>query len=131
MKTPWLCSIVALAALCPLIGRMVRSAPEPQPEPHRSPMDVVVLAGGRLALTANHTSSSASLVDLVEGKVLAEQSCGRKPAAVAASPDGRRAAVSNLWAGTLSLLEVQGATLRPAGSLEVGSLPRGLVFAPD
>jgi DNA-binding beta-propeller fold protein YncE len=92
---------------------------------------VAVLAGSQRALTANHTSNSASLVDLSEGKVLAEVPCGHKPSAVACSRDGRRAAVSNLWSGTLTLLEVNGATLRPAGTASVGAAPRGLVFAPD
>jgi cytochrome c peroxidase len=142
MKKPWPWMVIALCALGLGAGRWLCSAPEPRPEPHRSPMDVVVLPGGRLALTANHTADSASLVDLTEGKVLAEQSCGHKPSAVACTPDGRRAAVSNLWSGTLTFLEVQDAAVKdprdkPAGSLRhvatvpVGSMPRGLVFAPD
>jgi cytochrome c peroxidase len=94
-------------------------------------MDVAVLPGGRLALTANHTSDSASLIDLDAGKVLAEVPCGCKPAAVACSPDGHRAAVSNLWAETITLLEVRDRTLRPVGTVAAGPLPRGLVFAAD
>jgi DNA-binding beta-propeller fold protein YncE/cytochrome c peroxidase len=97
--------------------------------PHRSPVDVALLLGGRLALTANHTADSVSLVDLSAGKVLAELPCGRKPVAVACSPDGRHAAVSNLWSGTLSLFDVEGTTIRPAGVLSVGIEPRGLVFS--
>src|SRR5213593_1629863 len=72
-----------------------------KPEPHRSPMDLSVLPGGALVLTANHTSDTVSLVDLEAGKVVAEQPCGRKPVAVACSRDGRLAAVSNLWSGTI------------------------------
>src|SRR5437879_2101554 len=59
------------------------------------------------------------------------QSSRRKPAAVACSRDGRRVAVSDLWAGTLTLLEVRAPTLQPAGTVSVGALPRGLVFTPD
>jgi YVTN family beta-propeller protein len=110
---------------------MLQSAPEPQLEPHRSPVDVVVLPGGQRALTANQTSDSVSLIDLAQGKVLAEQSCGRKPTAVACSRDGRRAAVSNLWSGTLTLLEVHDTVVRRVGNVPVGDMPRGLVFAPD
>ncbi len=99
--------------------------------PHRSPIDVAVLPGGRYALTANHTASSVSLVDLEQGTVLTEQPCGRKPVAVACSPDGKRAAVSNLWAGTLALLEIHGATLKPRGQVVVGAFPYGLTFAAD
>src|SRR5262249_21976266 len=91
---------------------IANSAPQPRPEPHRSPVAVVALPGGQRALCANHTADSVSLVDLVEGKVLAELACGHKPAAVACSRDGRYAAVSNLWSGTLTLLEVHEAGLR-------------------
>jgi YVTN family beta-propeller protein len=94
-------------------------------------MDVVVLPGSRLALTANHTSDSVSLIDLDAGQVVAEVACGHKPAAVACSPDGRRATVSNLWSGTITLLEVRDKTLRPVGTAAVGHLPRGLAFAAD
>jgi DNA-binding beta-propeller fold protein YncE len=98
-------------------------------QPHRSPVDVALLPGGRLALTANHTADSLSLVDLSAGRVLAELPCGRKPVAVACSPDGRRAVVSNLWSGSLSLFDVEGITIKPAGVLSVGIQPRGLVFS--
>ncbi len=119
--------------LCPFFfrgGPALHSAAEPRPEPHRSPVDVTVLPGGRLALTANETADSVSLVDLAARKVVAERPCGRKPSAVACSGDGRRAAVSNLWSGTLTLLEIEGSELCPAGEVSVGYLPRGLAFAP-
>src|SRR5690348_13725334 len=81
-------------------------------EPHRSPVDLALVPGGRLVLSANHTADSVSLVDLHERKVLAELPCGRKPAAVACSPDGRRVAVSNLWSGSLSLFHLEERTLK-------------------
>src|SRR5262245_17901479 len=87
-------------------------ATESKPQPHRSPIDIAVVPGAARALTANHTSDSASLVDLATGKVLAEVNCGQRPAGVACSRDGRRAAVSNLWSGTLTCLELEGAKLR-------------------
>jgi cytochrome c peroxidase len=105
--------------------------PSPREQPHRSPVDVALLPGGRFALTANHTADSVSLVDLSAGQVLAELPCGRKPVAVACSLDGQHAAVSNLWSGSLSLFDIAGTTLKPAGTLPVGIQPRGLVFAPD
>lgn len=131
MKKLGLCLLIALSAVLPLVQERLRSAPEAKPDPHRSPIDVAVFPGGQLALTANHTSDSASLIDLAEGKVLAEQACGHKPAGVACSSDGRRAAVSNLWSGSLTLLEVQDRMVRSLGNVPVGGLPRGLVFAPD
>src|SRR5262249_34852535 len=123
--------MIALSLVCWLAGPMLTSAPQRPPEPHRSPIDVAVLPGGQRALVANHAADSVSLVDLVAGKILAEQPCDRKPSAVACSPDGRRAAVSNLWSGTLTLLEVLDQGLQPLGAVHVGAAPRGLVFAPD
>ena len=101
------------------------------PVAFRSPIDVAILPGGNYALTANHTSDSVSLIDLVSGKVLAEQACGHKPSAVACARDGVRVAVSNLWSGTISFLEQREASLKPAGQVAVGPLPRGLAFTPD
>jgi DNA-binding beta-propeller fold protein YncE len=91
---------------------------------------VAVLPGGRYALTANHTADSVSLVDLEAGKVVRELACGRRPAAVACSADGRRAAVSNLWSGTVTLFAVRGDELERVGDVEVGAFPRGLAFSP-
>jgi cytochrome c peroxidase len=72
-----------------------------------------------------------SLIDLRRGQVVAEQPCGSRPTAVACRSDGRLAAVSCLWSGTVHFLEVRGASLVPAGTLAVGPFPGGLVFAPD
>jgi DNA-binding beta-propeller fold protein YncE len=101
------------------------------PEPHRSPIDLAVLPGAQRALTANHTADSVSLIDLREGKVVAEVRCGRKPSAVTCSRDGRRAAVSNLWSGSITLLEINRAAVGSVGEVVAGALPRGLAFTPD
>ncbi|HZY85728.1 MAG TPA: hypothetical protein VFE78_12915, partial [Gemmataceae bacterium] len=114
----------ALALLSP-----ARTAP-PADSPHRSPTELALLPGGR-ALTANHTSGSVSLIDLNAGKVLAEAPCGSKPVAVACTRDGRRAAVSNLWSGTVSFFDVGRDSLKAAGAVAVGPFPRGLAFAAD
>jgi cytochrome c peroxidase len=101
------------------------------PELHRSPVDLAVVPGGRFVLTANHSSDSLSLLDLKAEKVVAEQRCGRKPVAVACAHDGRRAAVSDLWSGTVTIFEIGEAGLCPAGHANVGPFPRGLAFAAD
>jgi YVTN family beta-propeller protein len=90
-----------------------------------------VLPGGQRVLTANHTADSVSLVDVAHGKVLAEQRCGRRPCAVAVTPDGKRAAVSNLWSSTVTLLEVGDDSLKSVGEVTVGAQPRGLAFTAD
>lgn len=131
MKKSWLCLAIALCPICPIGERLLSSATESRTERHRSPVAIAVLPGGVRALTANHTADSVSLVDLVQGKVLAEQPCGHKPAAVACSRDGRRAVVSNLWSGTLSFFEVNDRQLHGVAEVAVGSMPRGVVFAAD
>src|SRR5262245_42002720 len=131
MRRRWLWLVIAL---CPLFAWAAAPRPatkEARPEPHRSPIDVAVLPDGKRALVANHTADSVSLVDLAEGKLLAEIPCGRKPSAIACSRDGRRAAVSNLWGGSLTLLEIDADKVRVLGEVAVGHLPRGIVFAPD
>jgi YVTN family beta-propeller protein len=100
-----------------------------RPEPHRSPCDLAALPDGRRVLTANQGADSVSLVDVTAGRVLAELRCGRRPSAVAVSRDGQRAAVSNLWSGTVTILEVGDESLKAVGEVEVGPLPRGLAFA--
>ena len=108
-------------------------------EPHRSPIDIALVGESRFALVANHTADSVSLVDIDEGKVLAEEPCGRKPVAVAVFADGQHAAVSNLLSGSLTLLAIRGALPTPGKSagiekirdVPVGTFPRGLVFSRD
>jgi YVTN family beta-propeller protein len=117
----------AVLALVALLAP--QQAPPSPTGGYRSPIDLCVLPGGQRVLTANHSSDSVSLIDLPQKKVLAEKPCGRKPAAVACSPDGQWAAVSNLWSGTVSLFGVTGKALEPSGEIAVGSFPRGVVFA--
>src|SRR5262245_30268421 len=125
----------ALSAACVLCAGALallpqaRPAAPPRPAPHTSPVDLALLPDGTRAVTANHTADSVSLIDLSSAKLLHEQPCGARPAAVACSRDGKRIAVSNLWAGTVSLFAVAGNALKPAGSVAVGPLPRGLAFA--
>jgi DNA-binding beta-propeller fold protein YncE/cytochrome c peroxidase len=90
-----------------------------------------VLPDNRLVLTANQAADTVSLVDIRLGKVVAEQPCGRRPVGLACSPDGRHAAVSNLWSASISFYRLQDRALKPEGSLTVGAFPRGLVFSPD
>ena len=86
---------------------------------------------GGFALVANHTAASVSLVDLVQGKVLSQKICGQKPVAVAVSGDGKRAAVSNLWSGSLTLFALASGKLEEPRDVIVGGYPRGLAFGHD
>jgi YVTN family beta-propeller protein len=125
-------SLIISAALLTFLalGNIHPAEPARSPEPHRSPIDLAVLPDGRRVLTANATADSVSLVDVRDGKVLAELRCGRKPSAVAVTRDGQRAAVSNLWSGTVTFIDVGDASLKAVAEVAVGSLPRGLAFAP-
>jgi DNA-binding beta-propeller fold protein YncE len=126
----FLASLISLCSLC-LCGELVGDPAAPQEtEPHRSPIAVALVPGGTLALTANHTADTVSLVDLRAGKVLSEPRTGSKPVAVACCRDGQRAAVSNLWSGTVTFLELHGLEVQVIGQVAVGAFPRGLVFAP-
>jgi YVTN family beta-propeller protein len=117
--------------VCSFLAMLLAPAhlPPPRTEVFRGPIDLCVLPGGQRVLTANHTSDSVSLVDLQQKKVIAEKPCGRKPSAVTCSPDGQRAAVSNLWSSTVTLFDIGVNTLEPAGEIEVGPAPRGLLFS--
>src|SRR5262249_44830024 len=102
MKRPWLWFALALCPRCPGPARAPPAPPRgggPGP-----PTAGAARPAARRPLPPTHPADSVSLVDLARGVVLAEQPCGRKPAAVACSADGRRAAVSNLWSGTVTLL---------------------------
>ena len=100
-------------------------------EQHCSPIDVALVGEGRLALVANYTADSVSLIDLEQGKILNEKPCGRKPVAVAVSPNGQRVAVSNLWSGSLTLLAIRKETLEIIKEVKIGAFPRGLTFSRD
>jgi YVTN family beta-propeller protein len=97
----------------------------------RSPLHVAVSADGRLALTANRDSDSASLVDLAAGKVLAEARCGRRPSGVALSSDGRRGVVSNQFGHSVTLLTVRDQKLQAEAQVPVGAEPRGVALSAD
>lgn len=128
-RIPWL--FLFICALLLWSNLRLRSAPRSPDELHRSPIDLAVLPGGKLAVSANHTADSASLLDLASGNILAEQPCGRKPTGIACSRDGRFVAVTNLWSGSVTLLSVRDSALTALKEIAVGAMPRGVVFAPD
>jgi DNA-binding beta-propeller fold protein YncE len=130
MRTASLTLLLSVCVLCQCQRPTVADAPG-RPERHRSPSDLVLLDGGRLALTANTTADTVSLVDLPAGKVVQEIAVGRTPVAVAVAPDGKRLAVSNWASHTVSLLRMDDGRLAHDREFFVGALPRGLTFAPD
>lgn len=99
--------------------------------PNRSPSDLALTPDGHWVVTANTTSDTASLVDLVRGKVSAEVSVGRKPLSVAVSPDGTRAVVTNWLSDSISVIGINPPKLETIATIAVGNEPRGVTFSSD
>lgn len=130
-----LCLTIVLGAATGGLSQPIAPSPRAEAqaapvEQHRSPLDIALI-GEQHVLTANHTADSVTLVNWQSGSVLAEVRVGRKPVAIAATSDGKRAAVSNLWSGSITLLDVSPDSLKVAGNITVGPLPRGLIFSKD
>jgi YVTN family beta-propeller protein len=113
----------------PLAALLLLGAGLPKDEKDRSPHDVALSPDGRWALTANATCDSASLVDLAEGRVVAEVAVGRRPFSVAWR--GSRAVVTNWLADTVTVLDVAPPKLAVAATIEVGDEPRGAAIDGD
>jgi YVTN family beta-propeller protein len=121
--------IVTALSLAFVVCLSARRAPGSEPD--RSPVALALSADGTRLLTANQTSGTVSLVDTVAGKVVAEIPTGEKPAGVAVTKDGKRAAVTHWYGYDLAVLDVAPGGLKVIGRVEVGPEPRGVVFAPD
>src|SRR5687768_2584731 len=130
MRTASFALVLCLCVLCQCQKPTVADGPD-LPDLHRSPSDLVLLNGGRFAVTANTTADSVSLVDLAAGKVVQEVAVGQKPVALALAPGGQRLAVSNWTSHTVSILSVDHSRLTFERDFLVGALPRGLTFAAD
>lgn len=133
MKRLWLAPLPLLLLLCFALLRPVAPgvSAAPAAEKDRSPSDLALSADGRRAVTANATSDTASLIDVANGKVIAEAPVGKRPFAVALSPDGRRALVTNWLSDSVTLLDVSPTALKAARTVAVGDEPRGVTFAAD
>lgn len=125
------CALLVGAARPNNAIRRQPDAPEIASERDRSPMDLILTADGKRALTANATADSVSLVDIAAGTVLAEAKVGAHPFCVALSRDGALAIVSNQEGNSVSLLDVLRDGLHVRATLPVGDEPRGVAFAPD
>jgi YVTN family beta-propeller protein len=111
--------------------RALLAADEPAAQPDRSPVDLILTADEQWLLTANQTSNTVSLVDLSSGKVRAEVPCGRRPSALALTPDGKTVVATGTDSGDLTLLTLRGDRLEPAGKVSLGFEPRGVAISPD
>jgi YVTN family beta-propeller protein len=121
----WIFAGVIVAA-ANWLGAVVEAA-----EVDRSPVDLVLTPDERLLITANQTSASLSLVNVVTGKVIAETPCGEHPTALAMLPGGRRVLVSCAYAGTVEAYDVAPTGLKKFKSIDVGFYPYGLAVTRD
>ncbi len=125
-------SCVLAFCLCSLqpSHQHVLAAPSKR-EVDRSPIDLALTPDGRYALTANQSSGTVSLIDIVAGTVATELPCGERPSGLAVSPDGRCVAVSSNYSGELTVFSRDGGRLTRTGSVSLGFEPRGVAIAPD
>ncbi len=116
-----------LLALLPLLaaGSAARGA-----EVDRSPVDVLLGPADAWVLTVNQGSSSVSLLDTADGRVLAETPVGERPAQAALLGDGETVLVTGGFAGDVTILRVAAGKIEKLGSMHLGFEPCGIVTAP-
>ncbi len=117
------------------------------------PYNVVVTPDSKLAITADNGNSGSSdgnadavsVVDLdfPHPHVIAHITVGDAPEGLAMSPDGKLAAVLNVdgsnmkqaWFhhpnGSITVLRIDGKTVTPVQTVEVGAFPEAIAFTPD
>jgi DNA-binding beta-propeller fold protein YncE/cytochrome c len=105
--------------------------PVANPARDRSPVDLALSADGTWLVTANQSSSTASLVRTADGKVLDEATVGQRPTSMAICPDGRHVLVSGSRSHDLTLLEVANGELAHRATIAVGYEPHGIAVSPD
>jgi len=90
----------------------------------RSPISLAVSPDGQFIATANHTSSSVSLIHVETGRVVSELNCGRGPADILWVAD--QLIVSLQHEDAVVFLSTNQDKLRVENKIIVGDAPRGL-----
>jgi YVTN family beta-propeller protein len=99
----------------------------------RGPIQVVVAPDGRHAYVANEGTraqpdSTVSVIELPVAEVVGTVTTGSGAHGVVVTDDGEFVLVSNLFAGTVSVIE--SASLRVVTEFPVGAGPAGITYAP-
>jgi YVTN family beta-propeller protein len=97
----------------------------------RSPIDLAFTPDGRFLVTANQTADTISLIRVDAGTVVSETPCGRRPAAVAVTPDGRRVLATTSFGGDLVVFDRIDERLTRTGVVHLGFEPHGIAVTPD
>ncbi len=103
----------------------------PAAVPDRSPVDFVFTPDGKFLITVNQTFHSLSLIDAATEQVTQEVECGRRPSAIALTPDGKRVLVSTTYSGNLERFDIDSRKLARTGCVRLGFEPRGIAVSPD
>ncbi len=120
---------------------------------YQFPYNIVVTPDGTLAITADNGNSgssdgnldAATVIDLTgeHPHAIAHVTVGDAPEGLAMSPKGDLAAVLNVdgsnmkqaWFhhpnGSVTVLHIQGKTVTPVSTVEVGAFPEPMAFSPD
>jgi YVTN family beta-propeller protein len=110
-----------------------RGAKQALPDIDRSPVALALTPDEKWLVTANQTSGTVSLVDVQAGTVAAEAACGKRPAGIAVTPDGRQVLVTAMESGELTIfsLDEDKPNLKLSGQVRLGFEPRGVAVSPD
>lgn len=96
----------------------------------RSPIALALTSDHTMCITANNTSDSVTLIDLVAGRVLSELTVGRGPADIAWINDST-GIVSLLHDDAVAIVSRTGNTLQLSRTISVGDEPRGIALSKD
>jgi YVTN family beta-propeller protein len=107
------------------------STPRPTTDAYPSPIALALSADGTRLLVANQGTDTVALVDTKAGKAIAEAATGDKPAGIALSKDGKRAAVTHWYGYDIAILDVRPDGWKVVGRVDVGPEPRGIVLSED
>ncbi|WP_309713824.1 c-type cytochrome [Armatimonas sp.] len=118
-----LLGLTGFALKQPEVSQKVETVRDPAPH------EVVLLAGGSLALVTERGTDSVALLNLASGMVLAHAFVGDEPFCVAASAN--IAVVTNYGSDSLSVLTISGDKLTVAATIAVGDEPRGVALSRD
>jgi YVTN family beta-propeller protein len=97
----------------------------------RSVVDFAFTPDGQRLITANQVADTVSMVEVETGRVTWEGPCGRRPTAVAITPDGRHALVTTGYGGDVIRFGIIGDRLSRSAALHLGFEPSGLAISPD
>ena len=120
------CSVrIAIVTLFPLLKPLHSKLLAPIAVGER-PFGVSIDASGQRAFTANVKSNDVSIIDLSDGKAIANVKVGRRPYAVGLAQG--KAFVTDQYAGTVSVIDV--AKAKVIKKIEVGGYPEGVAADP-